>query len=111
MRSLRWWRMRFGRKQNSNDERAGEVARLAQLPGTDKADLVRCAVQSLLSSADVDRVGVWIDEGDIDPRSARGLPIFRGVVSERDGDGTPAEWGRLSLDGLPSLEPLTGGRI
>jgi signal transduction histidine kinase/ActR/RegA family two-component response regulator len=111
MRSLRWWRMRFGRKQNSNDERAGEVARLAQLPGTDKADLVRCAVQSLLSSADVDRVGVWIDEGDMDPRSARGLPIFRGVVSERDGDGTPAEWGRLSLDGLPSLEPLTGGRV
>jgi signal transduction histidine kinase/CheY-like chemotaxis protein len=110
MSTWRWWLMRFGRKQNPNDERAGEVARLAQLPGTDKADLVRCAVQALLAGADVDRAGVWIDEGDIDTRSPRGLGIFRGVVSERDGDGTPAEWGRLSLEGLPSLEPLTGGR-
>ena len=63
MSSWRWWLMRFGRKQNPNDERAGEVARLAQLPGTDKADLVRCAVQALLAGADVDRAGVWIDEG------------------------------------------------
>ena len=109
MSAWRWWRMRFGRKQNPNDGRLGEVARLAQSPGTDKGDLVRSAVQALLAGSDVDRAGVWIDEGDIDARSPRGLAMFRGVVSDRDGDGTPAEWCRLSLEGLPSLEPLTGG--
>lgn len=101
--------MRFGRKQDQRDERAGEVARLAQLPGTGEADLVRGALQALLAGSAVDRAGVWIDKGEIDTRSPRGLALFRGVVSERGGDGTPAEWGRLSLEGLPSLEPLTGG--
>jgi signal transduction histidine kinase/CheY-like chemotaxis protein len=110
MSTWRWWRMRFGRKQSANDERAGEVARLAQLPGTDKAELVRGAVQALLAGSDVDRAGVWIDEGEIDTHSVRGLAIFRGLVSERGGDGTPAEWGQLCLEGLSSLEPLTGGR-
>ena len=102
--------MRFGRK-NAESPGAGEVARLAQLPGTDKTDLVRGAVQSLLAGSDVDRAGVWIDDGESEGRSPRGLAIFRGLVSERDGDGTPAEWTRLSLEGLASLEPLVGGRV
>jgi signal transduction histidine kinase/CheY-like chemotaxis protein len=102
--------MRFSGKQNVNTESSGEVARLVQSPGTDKADLVRGAVQALLAASDVDRAGVWIDEGDVDARSPRRLAVFRGVVSERGGDGTPTEWARLSLEALPSLEPLTSGR-
>ncbi len=102
--------MRFSKK-NAESPSAGEVARLAQLPGTDKTDLVRGAVQSLLAGSDVDRAGVWIDDGESEGRSPRGLAIFRGLVSERDGDGTPAEWTRLSLEGLASLEPLVGGRV
>ena len=102
--------MRFSGKQNGHSEGSGNVARLAQSPGTDKSDLVRSAVQALLSARDVDRAGVWIDEGEIDSRSPRGLAVFRGVVLERGGDGTPSEWTRLSLEALPSLEPLADGR-
>ena len=68
-------------------------------------------MQSLLAGSDVDRAGVWIDDGESEGRSPRGLAIFRGLVSERDGDGTPAEWTRLSLEGLASLELLVGGRV
>ncbi|HEY2820961.1 MAG TPA: ATP-binding protein [Candidatus Acidoferrum sp.] len=66
-------------------------------------------MQALLVASEVDRAGVWIDEGDIDTRSPRGLAIFRGMVSERGGDGTPSEWARLSLEALPSLDSLAGG--
>jgi hypothetical protein len=102
--------MRFGSKKNAGTESNGEVARLALLPGTDKTDLVRGAAQALLAVPEVDRAGVWIDEGDIDSRSPRGVGIFHGVVSERGGGDTPAEWARLSLEALPSLAPLDNGR-
>src|ERR1700722_977576 len=103
-------RMRFGGRQNADSESFGEMARLAQSPGTEKADLVRGAVQSLLAAPEVDRAGVWIDEGDIDTRSPRGLSVFRGVVADRGGEGASSEWARLSLEALPSLEPLASGR-
>ena len=102
--------MRFGGKKNAETESGGEIARLALLPGSDRTDLVRGAAQALLAVSEVDRAGVWIDEGDIDTRSPRGLAIFRGVVSERGRSDTPSEWARLSLEALPSLDPLAAGR-
>jgi signal transduction histidine kinase/CheY-like chemotaxis protein len=102
--------MRFGGKKNTATESNGEVARLALLPGTDHTDLVRGATQALLAVSDVDRAGVWIDEGDTGAHSPRGQGIFRGVVSDRRGGDTPSEWARLSLEALPSLEPLAAGR-
>ena len=86
------------------------MARLAQSPATERVDLVRGAVQALLAASEIDRAGVWIDEGEIDSHSPRGWPILRGVVSDRNGDDAPSEWARLSLAGLPSLEPLASGR-
>jgi signal transduction histidine kinase/CheY-like chemotaxis protein len=102
--------MNFGTRKTSNSESAGEVARLAQSPGTEKADLVRGAVQALLATSEVDRAGVWIDVGEIDSRSSRGWAVLRGVVSDRNGDDAPPDWGRLSLEALPSLETLITGR-
>ncbi len=102
--------MRFGGRQNADSESFGEMARLAQSPGTEKADLVRGAVQALLAASDVDRAGVWIDEGEIDSRSPRGWPVLRGLVSDRSGEDAPSDWARLSLEALPSLEPLITGR-
>src|SRR5579862_4219343 len=102
--------MRFGNRENGGTGSLAEMARLAQSPGTEKADLVRAAVQALLAVSEVDRAGVWIDEGEIDSRSPRGWAVFRGVVSDRSGDDAPSDWARLSLEALPSLEPLTNGR-
>jgi hypothetical protein len=103
-------RMNFGSRESSNTESHGEVARLALLPGTDKPDLVQGAVKALLGAAEVDRAGAWMDEGEFDSGSPRGLPIFRGLVSERGGEDTPSEWGRLSLEALPWLDLLSNQR-
>src|ERR1700722_10909532 len=92
-------RMRFGGRQNADSESFGEMARLAQSPGTEKADLVRGAVQSLLAASEVDRAGVWIDAGEIDARSSRAWSVLRGQVSDRSGDDAPSDWARLSLGG------------
>ncbi|HEY4907608.1 MAG TPA: ATP-binding protein [Candidatus Acidoferrum sp.] len=86
------------------------MARLAQSPGTEKADLIRGAVQALLAASEVDRAGVWIDAGEIDAGSSRAWSVLRGQVSDRSGDDAPSDWARLSLEALPSLEPLTNGR-
>jgi hypothetical protein len=103
--------MNFGTRRTSNSESPGEVARLAQSPGIDRADLVRGAVQALLAAPEVDRAGIWIDEGEIDSRSPRGWAVLRGVVSDRNGDDAPLDWARLSLEALPALEPLVRGSI
>jgi signal transduction histidine kinase/ActR/RegA family two-component response regulator len=102
--------MRFSSRQNAGSEGLAEMARLAQSPGTEKTDLVRGAVRALLAASEVDRAGVWIDEGDIDSRSPRGWAVLRGVVSDRSGDDAPADWARLSLEALPSFETVMSGR-
>lgn len=101
--------MIFSSKRDSNVESRGDVARLAQSLSTDKTDLVRGAVQALLVASEIDRAGVWIDDGDPEI-GTQGNAIFRGVVLERGGNGTPSEWTRLSLEALPSLKPLANGR-
>jgi len=104
-------RMRFSSRQNEGSESLAEMARQAHAQGTGKADLVRGAVQALLAASEVDRAGVWIDEGDIDYRSPRGWAVLRGTVSDRSGEDAPSDWSRLSLEALPSLESLANGRI
>jgi signal transduction histidine kinase/CheY-like chemotaxis protein len=102
--------MRFGGKQNTDEVRHGGFIWPGQAQRHDQPDPIRGAVRALLAADQVDRAGVWTDEGNVDSHSPQGLALFRGIVAERDGDGTPSEWTRLSLEALPFLSPLAGGR-
>jgi hypothetical protein len=59
-------------------------------------ELVKEAVQFLLASGQADRIGVWIEASEPNGFASHGLSGFRGIVADRDGESTPAEWELLS---------------
>ena len=102
--------MKFTGRQNGHRPASGEVARLAQSPGMATAELIKAAVQSLLGASEIDRAGVWIDDGDAGPYVGSASASFRGIVAERSGEDTPSDWERLSLEAFPALTPLNDGK-
>jgi signal transduction histidine kinase/CheY-like chemotaxis protein len=70
------------------------VARAA-LEGKVRQDLLKEAIGTLLASGLVDRAGVWVNASASDAVDSGQRSSFRGIVAERDGEATPAEWSRL----------------
>jgi len=71
------------------------VARAA-VEGRVRQDLLEEAIRTLLASGQADRVGVWVEIVDEGVADAGQHSSFRGIVAEKDGEATPAEWSRLS---------------
>ena len=67
----------------------------AAAEGRVRQDLLKEAIKTLLASGQADRVGVWVEIADLVADSSQ-HSSFRGIVAERDGETTPAEWSRLS---------------
>src|ERR1700732_1843365 len=85
------------------------VARSA-VEGKPRHDLLREAAKTLLASGRADRVGVWIEsiEGEGDSGDSSEVASFRGIVADKDGDATPAEWSRLSPEAPLPVELFIG---
>ena len=81
---------------NAREQEGGTigVARAAA-EGRVRQDLLKEAIKTLLASGQADRVGVWVEIADLVADSSQ-HSSFRGIVAERDGETTPAEWSRLS---------------
>src|SRR6266446_3449695 len=71
------------------------VARAA-VEGRVRQDLLKEAIRTLLASGQADRVGVWVEIVDHGVADSGQHSSFRGIVAEKDGEATPAEWSRLS---------------
>jgi signal transduction histidine kinase/CheY-like chemotaxis protein len=84
------WRNR----QEQETETLG-VARAA-LQGRVGQGLLKEAIRTLLASGQADRVAVWVEITDYDIADSSQPRSFRGIVAEKDGEATPAEWSRLS---------------
>jgi signal transduction histidine kinase/ActR/RegA family two-component response regulator len=95
---------------NAQDQETGTigVARAAA-EGRVLRDLLKEAIQALLASGQADRVGVWVEIADPVVDSAQ-HGSFRGIVAEKDGEATPAEWSRLSPQPPLPEELLVGLR-
>src|ERR1700736_1721372 len=83
------------------------VARSA-VEGKPRHDLLREAAKTLLASGRADRVGVWIESIEDDSGDSSAVPTFRGIVADKDGDATPAEWSRLSPEAPLPVELFIG---
>ncbi len=101
--------MRAWRKQPAEEPTGHEVARAAAA-GVTRHELVKEAVAFLLANAPADRIGVWLESNDTMTTDARGLAGFRGVVADRNGGETLAEWERLSPEAPLPAELLTSGK-
>ncbi|HXN50394.1 MAG TPA: ATP-binding protein [Candidatus Acidoferrum sp.] len=89
----------WGRAHQGGGETA-TVARAA-VDGKARHDLVKEAVRTLLTSGQADRFGVWVESTD-------DVSSFRGIVAEKEGGATPAEWSRLSPEPPLPAELLVG---
>ena len=70
------------------------VARAA-LEGRGRQELLKEAIGTLLATGRLDRAGVWVNATDGDVADSNHRTSFRGIVAEKDGRTTPAEWSRL----------------
>jgi len=84
------------------------VARAA-VEGRVRQDLLREAIKTVLESGQADRVGVWVDMEDHGAADSSPHTSFSGIVAEKDGEQTPAEWSRLSPQ--PPLPAELLGRL
>ena len=89
---------------NAQEQEGGTigVARAA-VEGRVRQDLLKEAIKTLLASGQADRVGVWVEIVDHGVADSGQHSSFRGIVAEKDGEATPAEWSRLSPQ--PPLPP------
>jgi signal transduction histidine kinase/ActR/RegA family two-component response regulator len=83
--------------RNAQEQKGGAigVARAAA-EGRVRQDLLKEAVRTLLASGQADRVGVWVEIADHGVVDTGQHTSFRGIVAEKNGEATPAEWSRLS---------------
>ena len=75
------------------------VARGA-VQGKPPHDLLKDAITTMLACGLADRAGAWVESAEVSS--------FRGIVAEREGDATPAEWSRLSPEPPLPAELLVG---
>ena len=101
--------MRFRARQNGPAVAARGVARAA-VAGIARHELIREAIYFLLASAKADRIGVWMESAGQQHVPGRGFVEFRGIVADRDGEATPPEWERLSLEAPLPVELLNAGK-
>jgi len=80
----------------------------AAVEGMLRHDLLKEAVRNLLSTGMVDRVGVWVDSAEDASLDSHQIICFHGIVAEKEGDATPAEWSRLSPEAPLPAELLLG---
>src|SRR5208283_2051049 len=70
---------------------------------------IRAATEELKSCAGTSRIGVWL-EPSMDAAERDDSLVFRGLVWDRESEGLPKEWTRLSADAPLPRELLNSGK-
>lgn len=83
------------------------VARAA-VEGASREELLREVLHQLSAGEHAQRFGVWLEGPQL--LDGEGPISFRGLVQDRSGEATPAEWGRLSPEATLPQELLLGGK-
>jgi signal transduction histidine kinase/ActR/RegA family two-component response regulator len=89
------WVWRNGQQQERKTLSVSQGISRAALEGKARPALIKEAIKALLASGQADRVGVWIETTDHGTADGKPGGAFRGIVAEKDGEATPAEWSRL----------------
>jgi signal transduction histidine kinase/ActR/RegA family two-component response regulator len=96
----------FGRAQSERDAIPSLTRMLTA--GASLPEIMHDAVQVLLARNGADRAGVWMESTEYTQGEEGNALMFRGVVAERNGDATPAEWKKLSPE-APLVRLLARG--
>jgi len=86
------WRKKTEKKPNwPGAARAG-------LAGASRNDLMREALHSLSRDGRADRIGVWLEQDSLPGVGLLAADCLRGMLWDAEGEDTPDEWQKLSLE-------------
>ncbi len=71
---------------------------------------MREAIRTLSRDSGADRIGVWLEQDSPAGAEAHGAAWLRGLIWEAQGEGTPEEWEKLSLEPPLPQELLACGK-
>jgi signal transduction histidine kinase/ActR/RegA family two-component response regulator len=100
----------WGWRKKQVEDRPGRGVAWAGLQGASREELMREAIQTLSREARADRLGVWLELDYPSLANSQSPPCLRGLVWEAQGDETPKEWQRLSLEPPLPWELFSSGK-
>jgi signal transduction histidine kinase/CheY-like chemotaxis protein len=97
-------------RKKQDEDRSWLGPARAGLTGAPRAEIMREAIHVLSRDGGADRVGVWLEQ-DL-PAGANGhaAVCLRGMIWEAEGEDTPEEWEKLSLEPPLPQELLASGK-
>jgi signal transduction histidine kinase/CheY-like chemotaxis protein len=97
-------------RKKHDEESAWRGAARAGLAGASRAELMREAIHSLSKDGSADRIGVWLEQDSPAGAERHAAACLRGMIWEAQGEDTPKEWERLSLEPPLPQELLACGK-
>jgi signal transduction histidine kinase/CheY-like chemotaxis protein len=91
-------------RKNQKEETDWQGAARAGLSGASRETLMREALHTLARDGRSDRIGVWLEPQTAAPSDANTPAVLRGMLWEANGEPTPSDWGKLSLEPPLPLE-------
>jgi signal transduction histidine kinase len=97
-------------RKKQEDEGSWRGAARAGLAGAPREELMREAIHSLARDGHADRIGVWLEQDSLAGADGRASACLRGMIWEAEGEDTPEEWEKLSLEPPLPQELLASGK-
>jgi signal transduction histidine kinase/ActR/RegA family two-component response regulator len=97
-------------RKKQEEERSWRGAARAGLAGAPREELIREAIHSLARDRHVDRIGVWLEQDSPSNEDGHTAACLRGMIWESEGEDTPEEWEKLSLEAPLPQELLAAGK-
>jgi signal transduction histidine kinase/CheY-like chemotaxis protein len=85
-------------RKKLEEERSWRGAARAGLAGAPREELMREAIHSLARDKRADRIGVWLEQDSLPGADGHAAACLRGMIWEAEGEDTPEEWAKLSLE-------------
>ena len=100
----------WARRKKQEDEGSWRGAARAGLAGAPREELMREAIHSLSMDGRADRIGVWLEQDSPNGADGHAAACLRGMIWEAEGEDTPDEWEKLSLEAPLPQDLLAAGK-
>ena len=97
-------------RNKQDEDRSWQGPARAGLAGAPRAEMMREAIHALSRDGSADRVGVWLEQDSPAAVNGHAAACLRGMIWEAQGEDTPEEWEKLSLEPPLPQELLASGK-
>jgi signal transduction histidine kinase/CheY-like chemotaxis protein len=97
-------------RKKENEDGSWQGPARAGLAGAPRREIMREAIHVLSRDGSADRVGVWLEQESPSGANGHAAACLRGMIWEAQGEDTPEEWEKLSLEPPLPQELLASGK-